>query len=144
MRSFLLAFVTVAVLFFGTGCYKVRDIIDELNEGHQPQATEFATGLTAPLGLEADEKGQLWVTEAGSGVGNDAQLTMITPQGKTYPVVKGFTSLASPEGAVFGLNHLILDRGTLWMLHGVEGRLYKFNINSYKPGDAPFQASQLE
>src|SRR3954452_20771389 len=113
-------FITILLLIGTTGCNKVLDYFDELKEQHHssPQLTTFVTGLTAPLGVETDEKGQLWVTEAGTGTSNDGQLTLVTTDGKVYPVVKGFTSVVSPEGAVFGLNHLLLKDGFSWMLHG--------------------------
>lgn len=109
-----------------------------------PQVTTFASGLTAPLGIEADSQGRLWVTEAGSGQTSDGQLSMIDAQGNVFPVVTGFASSVSPEGGVFGLNHLTLQDGILWMVHGVEGRLYKFDISAYHPGDAPLKAADLE
>ncbi len=110
----------------------------------EPQITPLATGLVAPLGLEVDTKGQVWVTEAGSGTANDGQLSLITPDGMVYPVVKGFSSLVSPEGAVFGLNQLLLQGNILWLLHGIEGRLYKLDISQFGPGSAPLRADQLE
>lgn len=143
MRNQITYCLFMVVLFCASGCQKVLDIAAELKP-HPPQVTVFATGLVAPLGIEADAKGQLWVTEAGTGLTNDGQLSLITPQGKVYPVVKGFPSSVSPEGAVFGLNHLILKDGILWMLHGVEGKLYKFDISSFKIGDAPLSANSLE
>lgn len=138
--TFLFSFL---VLISTTSCKKLLDIADELKD-QKPQPTTFATGLTAPLGIEADAKGQLWVTEAGTGLANNGQLSLITPQGKVYAAVTGFPSQVSPEGAVFGLNHLVLNNGILWILQGVEGKLYKFNISSFKPGDAPLQANELE
>ena len=145
MSNKIIFLFSITLLFCTTSCNKVLDVLEDFKKHPKPpQVTTFATGLTAPLGLEADAKGQLWVTEAGTGLTNDGQLSLITPQGKVYPVVKGFPSEVSPEGAVFGLNHLILKDGILYMLHGVEGKMYKFNISSFKPGDAPLQASQLE
>lgn len=145
MRNKITFFLALIILICTAGCNKAIDVINELKEqDKQPQVTTFASGLTAPLGIEADAKGQLWVTEAGTGLTNDGQLSMITPEGNVYPVVKGFPSLVSPEGAVFGLNHLILKDGMLYICHGVEGKLYKFNINSFKPGDAPLLADKLE
>ncbi|AKD58400.1 hypothetical protein SD10_07855 [Spirosoma radiotolerans] len=108
-----------------------------------PQTTAFASGLIAPLGLETDAKGQVWVTQAGSGTANDGQLSMITPQGEVWPVVTGFISQVTPEGAVFGLNHLLLQGTTLYLVHGVEGRLYTFDINSFQPGNPPVSAQSL-
>ena len=78
---------------------------------------------------------------SGTGTANDGTLSFITPAGIVYPVVEGFPSMVSPEGAVFGLNHLLLKGDTLYMLHGTEGKLYKFNTSDYTPGDAPLQAS---
>ena len=145
MRNKITVFLSAFILICTTSCNKVLDVIDELKQHEkQPQVTTFASGLTAPLGIEADAKGQLWITEAGTGLTNDGQLSVITPQGVVYPVVKGFPSVVSPEGAVFGLNHLILKDSILYMCHGVEGKLYKFNISFFKPGDAPLQASELE
>jgi len=138
--------LSFVILTCTTGCNKVLDILDEAKDQHKPanQVVTYASGLTAPLGIEADAKGQLWVTEAGTGTSNDGQLSLITAEGKVFPVVKGFPSVVSPEGAVFGLNHILLKDGVLWMLHGVEGKLYKFNISTFKPGDPPRQANELE
>lgn len=126
----------LSILFGNLACQDHR-------EPPQPQITPFASGLVAPLGVETDAKGQVWVTQAGSGTANDGQLSMITPQGQVYPVVTGFTSQVSPEGAVFGLNHLLLQGTTLYLLHGVEGRLYTFDIASFQPGDSPQTAPSL-
>ena len=132
-KSFCLCLL---ILIATTGCEDHRD-------PPQFQVSPFASGLVAPLGVETDANGQVWVTQAGSGTVNDGHLSMITPQGKIWPVVIGFTSQVSPEGAVFGLNHLLLQGTTLYLLHGVEGRLYRFNINSFQPGDAPLLATDL-
>lgn len=124
-------------LFMVAACQALLDHRDP------PQTTAFASGLIAPLGVETDAKGQVWVTQAGSGTANDGQLSMITPQGEVWPVVTGFTSQVSPEGAVFGLNHLLLQGNTLYLVHGVEGRLYSFDISSFQPGKPPVSAQSL-
>ncbi|MBD2757295.1 ScyD/ScyE family protein [Spirosoma validum] len=138
IRNVSIFFLLLGIVVYTTGCQNL--LVDHPS---QPQVTSFASGLVAPLGLEADAKGQLWVTEAGSGTANDGQLTLVTPDGRKYPVIQGFTSKASPEGAIFGLNHVLLQGNTLWMLHGVEGRLYQFDITSFKLGDMPLQASNI-
>jgi hypothetical protein len=143
MRNKVRYFLSLVMLISTTSCEHLLDFVEEA-ASYQPQVKVFATGLTAPLGIESDAKGQLWVTEAGTGLANDGQLSLITPQGRVFPVVTGFPSSVSPEGGVFGLNHLLLHNGTLWMLHGVEGKLYRFNIASFQPGDAPLSASELE
>ena len=138
-----LSFFLALLLLLCTSCEELLDKAEDWKPPH-PQIKAFATHLTSPLGIETDAKGQLWVTEAGTGLAPDGQLTLITPQGNAFPVVKGFFSRISPEGAVFGLNHLVLQDGMLWMLHGVEGKLYKFDISSFQPGDAPVSADELQ
>lgn len=127
----------LATLIGTTGCEDHRD-------PPQSQISPFASGLVAPLGVETDAKGQVWVTQAGSGTANDGQLSVITPQGEAFTVITGFVSQVSPEGAVFGLNHLLLQGTTLYLLHGVEGRLYKFDITSFQPGNPPVLAQSLD
>lgn len=138
--TYLLLFL---LLLSTTACEEFYDIVEEIKP-RPPKSKIFVTGLTAPLGLESDALGQLWVTEAGTGKKDDGELAFINTQGVVYPVVQGFTSEASPEGAIFGLNHLLLKDNILYMLHGVEGRLYKLDISGYQPGDKPLQASDLE
>ena len=143
MRIRIYLLFSFMVLMGTTSCEHLFDYVDDLKT-HQPQIKVFATNLTAPLGIEADAKGSLWVTEAGTGLANDGQLSLVTLQGSVFPVVTGFPSSVSPEGGIFGLNHLLLHNGTLWMLHGVEGKLYKFDIASFQPGKPPLQAHELE
>ncbi|MGV3588320.1 MAG: ScyD/ScyE family protein [Adhaeribacter sp.] len=142
MKNRITLFLSVLALMGSTGCDEILDEIKK-EKRHEPRITTLAQDLTGPLGIETDRKGNLWVTEAGTGQTNDGQLTFITPQGRKFTVVQGFPSEVSPEGGIFGLNHLLLHEGTLYMLHGVEGKLYKYNIANYKPGAAPIQASQL-
>ena len=115
MSKKITSLLLIVTLIYTTGCNKLLDYVDEIKDHHKPQVTTFASGLTSPLGIESDEKGQLWITESGTGKTNDGQLSLINSNGTVYPVVKGFPSSVSPEGAVFGLNHLILDKGILFM-----------------------------
>ena len=133
-----LTLLLIVGLFSVTGCQSL--LVDHPTP---VQPSLVATGLAGPLGLETDTNGQVWVTEAGSGTANDGQLTLITTDGTKYPVVTGFTSEVSPEGAVFGLNHILLQGNTLWLLHGIEGRLYQFDISSFRPGNPPLLANKL-
>ncbi|MDQ3291724.1 MAG: ScyD/ScyE family protein, partial [Bacteroidota bacterium] len=143
MHSKITLLFSLLLLLGATGCEEFYDIVDDLKP-RPPKSKAFATGLIAPLGLESDETGQLWVTEAGTGEASNGQLSFVDAQGKVYPVVQGFTSVASPEGAIFGLNHLVLKDNILYMLHGVEGKMYKLDISKYKPGDKPLRAADLE
>lgn len=143
MRIKINLIVYLILLICTSSC---EDLLDQIKDSKtlQPQVQVFATRLTAPLGMETDAMGRLWITEPGTGQADDGQLSLITPQGEVFPVVKGFPSGVSPEGAIFGLNHLVLQDGILWILHGVEGKLYKFNISSFRIGDPPLQAKDLE
>src|SRR5688572_14960453 len=122
MHSKITYFFLLVLLLGTTACEEFYDIVEEIKP-RPPRSTIFATGLIAPLGVESDALGQLWVTEAGTGETNDGELAFINSEGVVYPVVQGFVSEASPEGAIFGLNHLLLKDNILYMLHGVEGRL---------------------
>ena len=86
MRNKMAFLLLIVVLLCTTSCSKVfDDCIDESKEhGKQPKVTAFATGLTAPLGVEADAKGQLWITEAGTGITNNGRLSINTSNGKVY------------------------------------------------------------
>lgn len=144
MKNKISSFLFLLLLACTTGCEYLPDFDEDEPKPHRPQVTVFASGLTAPLGVESDAKGRLWVTEAGTGLADDGQLSLITPQGDVFAAVTGFPSSVSPEGGVFGLNHLLLRDGTLWLLHGVEGKLYQFDASAFQPGDAPLRAGELE
>ncbi|MCE7040102.1 ScyD/ScyE family protein [Dyadobacter sp. CY312] len=129
-------------LFSVTSCMQDHKIGGP--EGFVPDAAPFVTGLKSPLGLADDTKGNIWVTEAGSGEGNDGQVTLITPDGKKYPVITGFLSKMSPENSPEGLNHLLYHDGSLYILHGVDDMLYIADVSKFVPGvTEPMKASSL-
>lgn len=126
-----------------TGCREFYEYFEEV-EPKVLKVTEYATGLTAPLGLTLDDKKNLWVTEIGTGA-NDGKVSVIQPNGKKYVVVDGFPSFTGPGGAdeVVGLNHLMIKEGLAYILH-TNGLLYVADISSFKPGDAPLAAGALK
>jgi hypothetical protein len=126
--------VLIASLLFLTGCLDHR----ELTSPSQLRVEDYATGLATPIGITMDPKGQLWVTEVATG-----RVSVVTPDGKSYPAITGFSVAVSPEGLPDGLNHLIYRDGMLYILHGVDDKLYKVNVSSFKPGDQPMTASSL-
>jgi hypothetical protein len=85
-----------------------------------------------------DNKGQLWVTEVAAG-----KVSVITPNGSVFPVVTGFGVSVSPEGTPDGLNHVLYKDGLLYILHGVDEKLYIANVGSFRPGDPPLTVGQL-
>ena len=103
-----------------------------------------AVGLRSPIGLTDDPKGNVWITEAGSGTVNNGQVTVMTPAGAKYPVITGFTSAISDENSPEGLNHLVYQAGKLYILHGVEEKLYIVDVSGFVPGvSTPIAASSL-
>jgi hypothetical protein len=104
----------------------------------------LAAGLRAPIGLTDDPKGNVWITEAGSGTVNNGQVSVITPAGQTFAAITGFRSAISPENSPEGLNHLTYRDGKLYILHGVDEKLYIVDVSSFVPGtSAPIAASSL-
>ncbi|MBD2704477.1 ScyD/ScyE family protein [Spirosoma sp. BT702] len=104
----------------------------------------FASGLRSPIGLTDDPRGNVWVTEAGSGTINNGQVTVITPAGVKYPAITGFVSAISPEGSPEGLTHLTYKDGKLYILNGVQEQLFVADISNFVPGvSPPIPASSL-
>lgn len=110
----------------------------------EPVGAPFATNLKFPIGITDDPTGNIWVTEAGSGTGNDGQVSVITPSGQKFPVITGFLSKLSPENSPEGLNHLLYRDGMLYILHGVDDMLYLADVSKFVPGvTEPVLASSL-
>jgi len=101
------------------------------------QGPPFVAGLKSPIGLAEDLKGNVWVTEAGSGTVNNGQVSVVTPSGQIYPVITGFPSLMSPENSPEGLNHLLYDKEKLYILHATEDKLYIADVAGFVPGVTP-------
>lgn len=103
--------------------------------------TTVATGLVAPLGLEVDNSGNIWVTEGGTGH-NDAKVVVIKPNGAKYDAIVNLSSITNESsGELQGAAHLLLDGGTLYVLSG--NFLYKANVSRFKPGDKPLDAANI-
>ena len=103
-----------------------------------------ASGLKAPIGISDDSKGNIWVTEAGSGTVNDGRVAVVTPSGAVYPVITGFVSAISPENSPEGLNHLLYRDGKLYILHSIEDKMFVADVSNFVPGvSAPIPASSL-
>lgn len=127
-------------LFFLLACKKNDD--KPVQDPTQFTATDFVSGLKAPVGMSTDDKGQLWVAETGTG-NNDAQVSLVTVQGDVHPVITGLNSVFA-NGSVEGMGHVRFRDRKLYILNGNAGRLYTMDVSSFKPGDAPKAASSLE
>jgi len=105
--------------------------------------TAFAAGLKSPIGLTADDQGRLWVTEAGTG-NKDAQVSLITTDGQVYPAITGFNSYTSAESAgTEGISHLTYKDNKVYILHGIDRKLYIADVTGFGPSSPPISASTL-
>jgi hypothetical protein len=126
----------VAAALFATGCQDHRIITSP----QQLTVNTLATGLVAPIGVDTDPSGRVFVTEQGTG-NNDGRVSMVTPDGKVYPVITGLYSFKRPDNELDATDHLLFADGLLYVLNA-KG-LYKVNVASFKPGDAPISAASL-
>ena len=141
MRSLL---VIGSIFLAVSSCVLVDHKIQTPSVLAPAQGPPFASGLKAPIGLTDDAKGNIWVTEAGTGKGTDGQVTVITPAGTAYPAITGFVSANSPENSPEGLNHLLYKDGKLYILHGVDEKLYIADVSGFVPGvTKPMNVSSL-
>jgi DNA-binding beta-propeller fold protein YncE len=134
-----LAVLCVALLGWIVACNEKEE---PTPEPEQLTATDFVAQLRAPIGFTLDPKGQLWLTEAGTGK-NDASVVMITPQGVKTTVATGFPSVIA-NGAIEGMSHPLYQDGKLYVLHGVSGTLYILDVASFKAGDAAQNLTNLK
>ena len=100
----------------------------------------LASGLTAPIGVETDGKGRVFVSEQGMGR-NDGRVVEVTSDGKVYPIVTGIYSQTNTAGELDAVDHLLYADGMLYFLN--PKGLYTVNVSAMKTGDAPISASSL-
>lgn len=105
-----------------------------------PTVTTLASGLAAPISVETDGKGRVFVAQQGTGQ-NDGQVSEVTSDGKVYPVVTGIYSQTNSAGELDAIDHLLYADGMLYFLN--PKGLYKVNISANKTGDASISASSL-
>ena len=135
--------IVSSFLFSVTGCLQDHRFPNPVTLT-AAQGPPVAAGLNFPIGLAEDNKGNLWVTEAGSGTVNNGQVSVITPAGARFPVITGFVSALSPENSPEGLNHLAYKDGKLYILHATEDKLYIADVSGFVPGiSTPVLASSL-
>lgn len=143
LRSWLTTLIVSSFLFSVTGCMQDHRFPNPVTFT-PAQGPPVAAGLNFPIGLAQDNKGNLWVTEAGSGTVNNGQVSVITPSGARFPVITGFVSALSPENSPEGLNHLAFREGKLYILHATEDKLYIADVSGFVPGvSTPVPAGSL-
>jgi len=134
VQNALFLTLVVSTLLMLSGCEKKESEMPVLN------ITTLAGGLKAPIGVAVDNQGRVWVTESGIGK-NDGKVTVITKNGKKYDAIINFESVLT-NGEPDGPSHLLFADGLLYIL-GTHGKMYKANVSSFTPGNAPLDASSL-
>lgn len=140
MKKSIYSLSTLLVFLFVLACTD-HDIFEP--EPETLSSEIFIRGLKYPIGLAADDAENLWVTEAGSGKGNDGSVSMITPSGVKTTFVTGLQSLMR-EGSIEGIAHLGYRAGKLYFLHGSNGILYTADVSSFKSGDKPVELADID
>jgi hypothetical protein len=109
---------------------------------------DYATGLMAPIGLELDNQGQLWVAEQGTG-NNDSRISVVTTEGMVHPFLTGLPS-ELVEGGPLGAEHLYLDAsGNLLILQGegsdfLSESVLTISTAGFTPGDTSRKLDDLK
>lgn len=140
MKKFIYSLSTLLTFLFVLAC---TDQESDIPEPESFSSEPFVTGLKSPVGLAMDDKGNIWVTEAGTGNNNDdASIAMITPSGTKTTFVAGLRSITN-QGSTEGIGHLLYRDGKLYFLHGLDGRLYTADVSSFKTGDTPVNIDDI-
>lgn len=104
-----------------------------------------ASDLAAPLGVDVDPSGRVWVAEAGTGEG-DGRVSVFA-DGTLSPFMEGFPSEGSPQ-QVDGLSHLRYAEGRLWIAGGAGPTpavdLWSVDPSGFTPGDPPLSPADAE
>ena len=104
-------------------------------------AAPLTTGLIAPISVETDASGRVFVAEQGTG-NNDGSVSEITQDGKKHPIVTGIYSQTNNTGDLDAVDHLLVANRMLYFL-SPKG-LYTFDLTSYKTDvTPPIPASSL-
>lgn len=134
MKKRFLSFLAFTLMTATAVFVSCTDHVEPIPDPTQFAISDFASGLRFPIGMAVDEKGQIWVSEAGTGK-NDGALVLIGPGGTKTVVLDQFASAPSPEGTPEGLTHMYYENGKLYLLHGLSGFLYTVDVSNFKPGD---------
>jgi len=107
------------------------------------QLSVLADSLASPIGIKADQWGNIWVASVGTG-NDDGSICMIARNGEKFTVIKNLPSKLNPAaGDIVGPWRAIpMTYGRMAVLVGASpllgpdfGKLLFFNLASYRPGD---------
>lgn len=134
----LLYFVLSGLIFIS--CSKESDEQEPVPEPTTFTVSNFAS-VNHPIGGSVDTKGNLWVTDAGTGA-DDASVVMITPTGEKTTVISGLPSVVS-NGSIEGISHLKFHDNKLYILHGISGLLYIAEVKDFGKGSQPLDLATI-
>ena len=96
--------------------------------------TTLATGLIAPISVETDASGRVFVAEQGTGH-NDGTISEITQDGKKHPIITGLFSQTNTTGDLNAVDHLLVVDKLLYFLN--PKGLYQIDLSAYKTDITP-------
>ena len=141
MKKSLFLLAVLVVVCYLQSC--ITDHAQPMTEPTTLKSDPFVSNLKAPIGLALDDKGNIWVTEAGTGNNNnDGSVSMITPSGQKTVFVAGLISVIN-QGSIEGISKLLYRDGKLYFLHGFSGKLYIADVSSFKSGDAAVSLASI-
>lgn len=137
-RSFSKLLIFCCSLAIFTSCQKEKEpaVFKEMLS-----VAVIADKLLSPIGLETDASGRVWVAESGTGK-CDGRVSIITTDGKVYPVITNFESNTNEMGETDRPTHLLFVDGCLYIL-GAKGKMYIAHVENFKSGDPSVKASTL-
>lgn len=148
MQHARISLAFIFLVFLSVGCADKNE--SEQVEPRQPtgafassQGSILTNQLSTPIGMSIDQKNQVWVSQSGTG-NNDGSVVVVAPSGSVQVAFAGFGSARLPIGELGGLGHVLYRNGKLYVLDGLNGRLYTADVSSYKTKDAPVPASSLD
>ena len=137
MKTMLLKLVAISIMLFANQM-----------AFSQPTVQVYATGFVNPIGIDIDANGNLWVGEQGTGSGNTARVSMVTPNGQVYPFLIDLPS-AAPAFEPIGAQDVCFDiDGKLLVVvsgssDSLSGRVLFVDTTGFVPGGTPFNRSNI-
>lgn len=108
----------------------------------QSNMSTYAGGLSAPIGIEIDHRGWIWVAEQGTG-NDDSRVSVVTSENQVTPFITGLPSGLNAQGEVTGTNHVYFnDKGELLIVQGegtdsLSQAILVMDTTGFTPGSAP-------
>lgn len=148
-KSIRMIFSIVLLLFIAAGCDKENNDSDSPTPP-ETTVTAIISGLPGLMGIEADDEGNIWVTESGTADpdenndthNNNGKVVVITPTGEKYDAITHLSSYSNVHSQELqGTVHLLLTGKILYILSG--DSLYSADISTFRPGDEAMDARTL-